>query len=229
MKKSLTLAINKRRTRQLWLWWILPLILIAGWWYPVLGYFIPFCMAAGLGIAAFRGRYWCDWLCPRGGAWDLLLSRVSLKKPIPSFFRDTKFRIFIMALLMTVLGSQLPRFWPSISGMGRVFVVMLSITTAAGIVLGLLTHPRNWCTYCPVGTLSNWLGKGKYPLTIASHCNACAKCDKVCPIQIQRWQYRPAHGEKAVIPEWDCLKCGLCVEACPQEALALGTNQGGKG
>ena len=219
--KPLALAIRKRKFRQLWLWWILPFILIAGWRYPILGYFIPFCMVAGLGIAIFRGRYWCDWLCPRGSSWDLLLSRVSLKKKIPALFRNTKFRIFVMAILMTVLFTQLPRFWPSVNGMGRVFVVMLTITTTIGVILGILTHHRNWCTYCPVGTLGNWLGKGKVPLTISSKCNECTKCDKVCPIQINRWQYRPEQGERAIIPEWDCLKCGLCVEACPQQALAL--------
>jgi hypothetical protein len=63
--KPLALAIRKRTFQQLWLWWTFPFILIAGWRYPILGYVIPFCMLAGVGIALFKGRYWCDWLCPR--------------------------------------------------------------------------------------------------------------------------------------------------------------------
>jgi ferredoxin-type protein NapH len=224
MMKSLDAAVKKRTFKQRWLWWMLPFIMIAGWWFPILGYFIPFCMVAGMGIAIFKGRYWCDWLCPRGSSFDLVLSRVSLKRKIPAFFRNTKFRILVMAVLMTVLATQLPRLWPSVNGMGKVFVVMLSITTTVGVLLGILTHHRNWCTYCPVGTLGNWLGKGRVPLTIGPACNECKKCDRVCPIQINRWQYRPEEGEAAVIPEWDCLKCGLCVEACPQKALTLGQN-----
>ena len=219
--KPLGLAIKRRRSRQILLWWILPFILIAGWRFPVLGYFIPLCMVAGVGVALFRGRYWCDWLCPRGSSLDLVLSRVSLKKKIPALFRDMKFRIMVMAVLMTVLVTQLPHSWPSVDGMGRVFVVMLSITTAVGVILGILTHQRNWCTYCPVGTLGNLLGRGKNPLTITSDCNDCTACDRVCPVQINRWQYRPGQGDTVVIPEWDCLKCGLCVEACPQKALSL--------
>jgi len=222
--KPLARAIKKRTFRQLLIWWILPFILIAGWWFPILGYFIPLCMVAGVGIALFKGRYWCDWLCPRGSSFDLLLGRVSLKRKIPTLFRDTKFRILVMAVLMTVLATQLPRLWPSVNGMGRVFVIMLSLTTMVGVILGTLTHHRNWCTYCPVGTLGNWLGRGKCPLTINSKCNECTKCDTVCPIQVNRWQYRPEQGEAAVIPEWDCLKCGLCVEACPQKALSLKNN-----
>ena len=219
--KPLALALKRRSQRQFWIWWVLPFILIAGWRYPILGYFIPLCMVAGIGVALFKGRYWCDWLCPRGSSFDLVLSRVSIKKKIPALFRNTKFRILVMAVLMTVLLTQLPRFWPSVDGMGKVFVTMLSITTAVGIVLGIFTHHRNWCTYCPVGSLGNWLGKGKEPLTVSSDCNQCKKCDKVCPIQVSRWQHRPEQGEAAVIPEWDCLKCGLCVEACPQKALTL--------
>jgi len=49
--KPLALAIRKRTYRQYLIWWILPLILIAGWRYPILGYFIPLCMVAGAGIA----------------------------------------------------------------------------------------------------------------------------------------------------------------------------------
>jgi len=214
-------AIKKRTSRQLLFWWVLPLAVIGGWRYPLLGYLLPLCMMAGMGIALFKGRYWCDWLCPRGSSWDLLLKRISLKRKIPHFFRSTAFRILIMAILMTVLFTQLPRAWPNIDGMGRVFVMMLSVTTVVGIVLGIPTHHRNWCTYCPVGTMGNWLGRGKYPLTISSKCNECKKCDAVCPIQIQRWQYRPENGEAVVIPEWDCLKCGLCIETCSQKALAF--------
>lgn len=220
--KPLALAIKKRTYRQQLIWWILPLILAAGWRYPVLGYFIPLCMVAGAGIALYKGRYWCDWLCPRGSSWDRVLSRVSLKREVPAIFRDMKFRIFVMAVLMTVLAIQLPRYWPSVNGMGMVFVVMLSITTSVGIVLGVLTNQRNWCNYCPIGTLSNWLGRGKHPLKIDSKCNACEACDKVCPMQIKRWPYRPEESGAVVIPEWDCLKCGLCVAACSRKALSLG-------
>ncbi len=219
--KSLAIATRKRTFRQLWLWWILPGILIAGWRYPILGFFIPLCMIAGIGIALFRGRSWCDWLCPRGSAYDLVLSRISLNRKIPAFFRDSKFRIAILTVLMAVLLSQLPRLWPSLDGMGRVFVAMLTATTALGVALGILTHPRNWCAYCPVGTLGNWVGRGKKPLTISAACNECGRCDRACPIQIDRWQHRPEEGKTAVVPEWDCLKCGLCVEACPKDALSL--------
>ncbi len=57
---SLTQAMKKRTFRQLLLWWVLPLAVIGGWRYPILGYLLPLCMMAGIGIALFKGRYWCD-------------------------------------------------------------------------------------------------------------------------------------------------------------------------
>ncbi|MEW6266125.1 MAG: 4Fe-4S binding protein [Thermodesulfobacteriota bacterium] len=221
---NLARAAHKRASRQLLFWWILPLAVIAGWRYPVLGYFLPLCMIAATGIAVFKGRYWCDWLCPRGGSWDLFLSRISRKSKIPLFFRTAKFRILVIMIFLTVLAIRLPRVWPDLEGVGGVFVTMLTVTTLVGIILGLPTHHRNWCVYCPVGTMANVLGRGKYPLTISAQCNGCRKCDTVCPIQIKRWQYRPENGGPAVVPEWDCLKCGLCVEVCPQKALSFKTN-----
>lgn len=82
---SLESAIKKRNRKQYLTFWLLPLVVIGGWFYPLLGYLLPICMAAAIGIAFFKGRYWCDWLCPRGAAWDLLLSKLSLKKEIPAY------------------------------------------------------------------------------------------------------------------------------------------------
>jgi ferredoxin-type protein NapH len=219
--KDAAIAIKKRRWKQLLTFWILPFVSIGGWSYPLLGYFIPLCMVAGLGIAVFRGRNWCDWLCPRGSFWDIALSPISFKRKIPLIFRNSAFRIIIMSILMLVLLTQLPRYWPSVEGMGRVFVVMLSVTTVVGIILGIFIHPRTWCSICPIGTMANWIGKGTYPLMIDTKCTTCKICDTVCPTQLDRWPYLPEQGEAVIVPEWDCLKCGLCVEACPRQSLTL--------
>ncbi len=114
-----------------------------------------------MGVALFKGRYWCDWLCPRGSSFDLLLSRVSRKKKIPALFRDMKFRILVMAVLMTVLAVQLPKFWPSVDGMGRIFVIMLSITTMVGVILGVLTHHSELVHFLSCGNPGERAGQRK--------------------------------------------------------------------
>lgn len=215
-------AIKNRNRKQYLTFWILPLVVIGGWFYPLLGYLLPICMAAAIGIALFKGRYWCDWLCPRGAAWDLLLSKISAKKEIPSFYRSTPFRLLWIVILMGALAWQLPialAGLDKINQAGLVFTMLLTVTTAIGIVFGIPVHQRVWCSgFCPVGTMSNWIGKGKYALEISSNCRECEVCHSVCPVQIRKWEYKP-EKDHAAVEDWDCLKCGLCIEVCPSGAL----------
>jgi NADH-quinone oxidoreductase subunit I len=64
-------------------------------------------------------------------------------------------------------------------------------------------------------------------------CTGCASCAKYCPLGIIRIVTEPSgnavpEGEKYGIEVFDidigrCMFCGLCVEACPYDALHLGS------
>jgi len=208
---------HKRGLRQSALWWILPAIIVAGWWYPILGFFVPACMFAAWGIAAVRGRSWCDWMCPRGAFSDSVLSRVSTKRGIPAVLRSTGFRIVMLLVLMTVLALRLPQAWPDPNRIGLVFVMLLTVTTGVAILVGILFHPRTWCLFCPAGTVSNWIGRGRAPqLLIRDNlCTECKRCFEVCPVELRPF----AHRSNGVVADADCIKCGLCVETCASRAL----------
>ncbi len=79
LQSAETQQVKIRNRRQYLTMWILPSAVIGGWFYPKLGYLLPICLIAAIGIALFKGRYWCDWMCPRGATWDLFLSKLSLK------------------------------------------------------------------------------------------------------------------------------------------------------
>lgn len=192
-------------------------LLAAGWVYPLIGYFIPACMLLGIGIAAFRGRSWCNWLCPRGSFEDSLLSRFSRQRQIPAVFRGTPMRVGVMMILMTVLTIQIVRLWPDPWAIGGFFVLMLTITTAIGIVLGIIYQQRQWCYLCPIGTMSNWVGKNRQPLALeASQCLECGLCAKKCPMQLSPVSLKEPDG---MANRGDCLKCSICVNHCPTAAL----------
>lgn len=192
-------------------------LLVAGWIYPLIGYFIPVCMLLGIGTAAFQGRSWCNWLCPRGSFEDSLLSRISLQRRIPQVFRSTPMRVGVMAILMTVLTTQIIRLWPDPWAIGGFFVIMLSVTTGLGLILGVIYQQRNWCYICPIGTMSNWVGKNRKPLVLEeAKCLDCNLCAKKCPMQLSPVSLKEPEG---MANRGDCLKCSICVNHCPTAAL----------
>lgn len=196
-------------------------LLILGWYYPILGYFIPLCMLLGLGIGLFRGRKWCDWYCPRGSFYDVLVGAVSPKKEIPGFLKHMYFRVATITFLMSVMTFNIIRRWPDINRIGMFFMVLITITTILGIILALIFHPRTWCSFCPIGTMVNLVGRNKYPLKINSAlCVECRLCYKNCPIQIKPYIFKGKGTQ--VVRDGDCLKCNLCVMICPKKALRRG-------
>lgn len=64
-------------------------------------------------------------------------------------------------------------------------------------------------------------------------CTGCASCAKYCPLGIIRIVTHPSEkaleeGDKFVLDVFDidmgrCMFCGLCVEACPYDALHMGS------
>jgi ferredoxin-type protein NapH len=213
-------AKKKRLIKQISTAVIFPFVIIGGWFYPLLGYFIPICMVGGIGIAFFRGRKWCDWYCPRGSFFDTAIAKISPNKQIPAVFKSLSTRIVMLTILMSVITVRIIRFWPGPYKIGKVFVGMLTVTTCIAMILAILYHPRVWCCFCPIGSISNWVGKGNRPVKIDSTlCNECKLCGKVCPIQVTPYKFKYKSVEKVM--DGDCLKCGLCTAACPKKALKL--------
>jgi polyferredoxin len=212
--RSLTASTQ---ARQPWLSLGFVLLLIGGWLYYPLGYFLLACMVGAMAIGSVKGRSWCDWLCPRGSFFDTLLRRVSLGRAVPGLFRHTAFRVGWLLLLMTMLAIQLTPVWGDFYLMGKPFVMVLTVTTLVGSLLGIFYHQRIWCMFCPMGTMANWLGRGKMPLMVDAACTGCGTCAEVCRMQINPGAYR----EAGQVDHGDCLKCSFCVESCPQQALAF--------
>ncbi len=215
---------KKRKMKQFVMGIVFLAVLIGGWKYPLFGYFIPLCMLLGMGIGFLRGRRWCGWLCPRGSFFDAFIKPISPEKEIPRFFKGLPLRIGMLSFLMLMMTLQIIKRWPNPYKIGMFFVMLLTVTTILGIILALIFHHRTWCCFCPIGSVANWVGKGKYPLKIDSKlCTECKLCYKVCPIQVSPLKFKKLGLE--IVKDGDCLKCGLCVLSCPKKALEL---NGGK-
>lgn len=209
-----------RRQRQRLTWWGLPLVVVLGRFYPWMGFLLLLCMTGSVGVSIYRGRAWCDWMCPRGAFYDLFIRPLSRNKTIPVFLRSRGVRLFMIGLIFAMIGIQWYLAHGDVSAMGLALVRILTITTAAGIILGIFIHPRTWCRICPVGTAGHWLAAGRQPLSINNEsCAACGACARACPMQLAPHLYR----EGGIMQDSDCIKCGSCVAACRRQALTFGT------
>lgn len=144
---------------QLAMVWFLPLIVIGGLFYPLLGYLVLAMMAILLIMSFFRGRYWCWNFCPRGAFLDIILSKVSMNKPMPRGFVKQGFRWLVFFLFMAFLIFRILRTGGNLIAVGAVFVGMCILTTLISMILGILTKHRSWCAICPMGTLQDKIGK----------------------------------------------------------------------
>jgi ferredoxin-type protein NapH len=178
---------------------------------------VPAVMLMGFVGGLFNGRYVCGNLCPRGSFFDRVIAPISFRKTIPAFVRQMPLRWTIFAAMFAFMIwrlSQNPGDWRH---WGKTFWMMCIITTAIGVVLGILLHPRTWCAFCPMGTLQNALGGHKQQLLIdAAKCKKCHACEKACPIQLAIVQDK----DGGRLTSRDCLKCPECIAACPVKALS---------
>ena len=115
---------------------------------------------------------------------------------------------------------------PMWAGIGKVFWTIIVMTTIVGVTLSFIYAPRTWCSFCPMGTISNWVAPKKAPLPkaftnihVSSACQMkCKQCARVCPMQLTPYDSR---GEVIGYLHPDCLKCGKCVLACPTKIMTL--------
>jgi len=193
-------------------------VLAFGWKYPVLGFSILACLLLGIAVGLFKGRYWCNWYCPRGSFYDAFAGMFSPHRRVPALLRGMPSRITVLGLLMAVMLSSFLRYWPHPERMGMALVILVSFTTLLGLILAFFLHERTWCMVCPVGTMIKLTSRNTPALLINSaSCIECKRCSQVCPMQIRAYDFRK-EGESPVTDK-DCLGCGLCVAACPTKAL----------
>lgn len=216
-KERLKRSKKARLIRQFLAGTLFIALLAGGWFYSVIGYFIPLCMVIGVSVASVKGRTWCNWMCPRGSFADSYMKIISPEKRIPRALRSLPVRIGVLSFLMLMLTVQIVRLWPDPYAIGRFFMILLTITTTVGVILAIIIHHRSWCYICPIGTLSNWVGKNKNQLIMQKDaCVECKLCEKTCPMQLTPYELKK---EEQMSFKGDCLKCRLCITACPKDAL----------
>lgn len=183
------------------------------------GYFLLVCLALAMASATVLGRYWCNWMCPRGSFLEYVLARFSLRRRFPPLFKRGYFLASVVAVFMFMMGLNLYLLCQThsvVSALGITLTRLLVTSTIAAVILGIAYEPRAWCVICPGATFAKFAAafKGKKPYLVneAAACTSCRLCEKSCMLHIDA-------SRSGVIGDPDCLKCFACVENCPSKAL----------
>lgn len=139
--------------------WLLPVIVVGGLFFPVLGYIVVGMMAFLLTMSFFKGRYWCWHLCPRGAFLDIVVSHMSPGRSLPSVFYKTWLRSIVLLAMMSLLVFRLVRTGGNPAAIGMVFVMICLVTTLVAVILAAVSKHRGWCVICPMGFLQEIFGK----------------------------------------------------------------------
>lgn len=110
------------------------------------------CLAVPLILALLGyGRLHCSHVCPRGSFFGKVVSRISMERKLPPFFRTLEFRYAALVLMAMCLVGNVFRFYPDLTAMANGMFQVMTASFAVGTILGIFFKPRSWCTFCPIG------------------------------------------------------------------------------
>jgi polyferredoxin len=181
------------------------------------------------------GRTFCGWFCWFGGYQELVawgIGKLQIKIPRRAL-------LYLGAIPFVSLGLKVYQTWLVnwLQGLPAAFTLRLADVepwggqqTGVSILITLILYgpvlmfvfgQRAWCRYlCPIGALLKIFGRvslGKVRL-VNDECIGCAKCNRVCDMQVDVLGELKTHGE---VRSSNCIRCFKCTDECPQGAIAL--------
>ena len=181
------------------------------------------------------GRAFCGWACPFGILHDVLSPANRRKGVETRNFWFVKYAILFLTFILAwfALDTIFCKLCPSgslfasipyslreyflfgrLPGFGLYFYVHM-LTLVLTIILALLVS-RFWCRYlCPMGAIARAFNKvSMVNMSLnESKCKKCSVCLDACGMGITKLE--------DIGNSTDCILCGRCIEACPQEALSF--------
>ena len=200
------------------------------------------------GSALLFGRLFCSWGCHFGATQDLAAWVLRKLRWRPPLVRTRFLHWFPLFFLVVIFLVPVASHWRSSWQPGVNFAAVgpwdtlpgwfLSVVTFAACGVGILFFlgTRGFCRFvCPYGALFRFTDKiapfrvRKVAACAGSSCQGnqvistspvahVPPCTAACPTAIDVHRETSATG---AVTSVDCVRCHLCIEACPQDALAL--------
>ena len=206
--------------------------------FAILGFFFIF--------GSILGRFVCGWLCPFGWVQDLLhkIPVFHKRKRLP-FHHVLKYLKYVVLVGLVLIGSfflftgfaKIPAFCKFLCPSGTLFgaIPLLSTNQALqsqigglffwklGVLIAIILLSikvyRPFCQYlCPLGAIYGWFNR--FSLVQVQwqqeKCTSCMACKRACPMDLE---------PKEISVSTECIRCGKCIDACPQDCLRFGKNK----
>ena len=196
-------------------------------------------MVPYLATVLIFGRGICGWLCPFGGVNEAMITgkrerwQLSfLKKEeitaggfrfggLKVWVKDIKYGLMAAVILLSIfffpiVCAYCPVFWLSSRPL---FWTLTGLIGVFAIALPFMTKRRWWCHICPLGAFFGLLDKASiFRVKIdKKKCIRCMDCVQEC----RMYALTPNAVIGSGTPDADCVRCGRCIEVCPEEAVDL--------
>ena len=184
-------------------------------------------------LSVIGSKLFCGWVCPFGALQEIINRiPVPLGKKIKLPFKISngiRISIFVISLIMVLAtGSDLYTYHNILNPFELFdwhFELVLAVLVGAVLVASVFVY-RPFCyLVCPVGLLT-WLLEHVSIFRVRllrEKCNDCKKCilKSPCP------SVKAIMDGDTLRP--DCHACGVCIDACPKDALEFGIWKPGGG
>jgi polyferredoxin len=178
------------------------------------------------GLSIIGSKLFCGWVCPFGALQEIvnripapIWKKIKIPFKISNSIRVLPFAISLVMVLIT--GSDLYTYHGILNPFELFdwhFELALVVLVGAVLIASIFVY-RPFCyLVCPVGLLT-WLLEHVSIFRVRllrERCNDCNKCIRMSPCPSVK---AILNGDK-LLP--DCFACGVCISACPKDALEFG-------
>lgn len=212
------------------------------------GFAVPF---AALGFffvfGSLLGRAVCGWLCPFGLVQDLLhkIPLMKKRKQLPHH-KVLKWGKYLTLVGLVLIGSsflftgfvKVPAFCKYLCPSGTLLGALpllasnellrsqigLLFSWKFGILLAIILLSvkvyRPFCQYlCPLGAIYGFFNRFSLVQIrwTKEKCTSCHACERACPMALRK---------EEIAKSAECIRCGRCVDSCPEKCLKFSINRG---